>query len=46
MKDKHIVVSEDTHAQAKAKAKEKGMTLGGYITILVREDIKRDKNDK
>lgn len=35
---KMIQVSEDTHAQAKAKAIELGMTLAGYIAMLVKKD--------
>jgi len=35
---KIIKVEDKTHEQAKKQAKEKGMTLMGYIKILVKLD--------
>ena len=36
--EKMIKVDSTTHEMAKTKAKEKGMTLKGYIKKLVKED--------
>ena len=35
---KMIQVEDDVHIKAKKKAKEKGMTLQGYIKMLIEKD--------
>ena len=35
MKEKHIVVSETTHATFKARAKEAGVTHDKYLRLLL-----------
>ncbi len=37
MKSKMIKVSEETHSQFKAMAKEKGMLLDPFLMLLVKE---------
>lgn len=37
---KMIKVEDDVHEEAKQKAKQKGMTLQGYIKMLVQGDKK------
>ena len=37
---KFIKIEDEVHATAKAKAKELGMTLQGYIKMLIMKDNK------
>ncbi len=45
MKYKMIQVEEKTHTKAKRMAKKRGMTLRGYIKMLIEEERSKDENN-
>jgi len=40
---KYVKVEDEAHELAKAKAKETGMTLQGYVKMLILKDTKKKK---